>query len=102
MQISPNEIEHLKKYISNRISYARYYAQGGWSRIEINKVDILTDGRIAIYLLLNDDVPNQINKIEFYTSDNELFASGDETINKELSGGDVLYRYTIALSQTLE
>ena len=102
MQISHNEIEHLKEYISNRVAYARYFAQGVWSKIGINKIDILTDGRIAIYLLLKNEVPNQIDKIEFYTSDDELFASGDETINKELSEGDVIYRYTIALSQMEE
>ena len=99
MRISQSEIELLKKYISGRVAYAKYYSQGVWSRIEINKIDTLSDGRIAVYLLFDGDTPKQIDKIEFYNCDDEVFASGDEAIDRSVSGGDILYRYTILFLQ---
>ena len=102
MQISQSEIELLKKYISGRVAYARYYAQGVWTKTPINKISMLSDGRVAIYILFDGSAPDHIDKIQFYNHDDEIFAAGDETIDKETSGGDILYRYTVAFAQTIK
>ena len=101
MQISQREIELLKKYICGRVAYAKYYAQGVWTKIAINKISMLSDGRVAIYILFDGGAPDHIDKIQFYNHDNEIFAVGDETIDKKTSGGDILYRYAIAFSQII-
>ena len=100
MQMSSNEVEALKNYLRSRISYNKYYCCGEWHKADIHKVDILPDGRLAVYILLDNTIPNQISKIEFYNYDDSLFASGTETIDKESFSEDLLYRYTIAFNQT--
>lgn len=102
MQISQDEIENLKEYICNRVTYARYYAHGVWTKIDIHKINILPDGRIAIYILFDSSTPEHIDKIEFLNQQNGIFAAGNETIDKEASGGDVLYRYVISFSQAIK
>lgn len=100
MQISSNEVEAFKIYLRSRISYAKYYSCGEWHKVDVHKIDILQDGRLAVYILLDNTMPNEISKIEFYNFDDSLFASGTEYINKESFGEDLLYRYTITFNQT--
>ncbi len=102
MEISQNEIDNLKPYLCNRVAPARYYANGVWTEINIDKINILPDGRIAIYILFDSSTPEHIDRIEFYNQQNEIFAAGNETIDKEASAGDVLYRYIISFSQTVK
>ena len=102
MQITQTELNMLKKYISGRISYAKYYSGGEGYRIDVNKITVLSDGRIAIYILFPSGIQNQIDRIEFYTANNEIFASGAETLNTAAAGDDVLYRYTITITQANE
>lgn len=99
MQMSTNEIEALKNYLKNRVAYARYYSGGTWYKINIHNVDILPDGRFAVYILFDHTTPNQIDKIEFYNVDGTLFASGTESIDKEAFTEGILYRYTITIKQ---
>lgn len=101
MQITQTELNKLKEYISGRISYAKYYSEGEGYRIDVNKITTLSDGRIAIYILFPSGI-QPIDRIEFYTKNDEIFASGTETLNVEAAGGDVLYRYTITITQANE
>ena len=41
MEISQNEIDNLKTYLCNRVAHARYYANGVWTEINIDKINIL-------------------------------------------------------------
>ena len=99
MQMSANELLALKNYLKNRVAYAKYYSGGAWHKIGIHEVNILPDGRFAVYILFDHTTPNQIDKIEFYNVDCALFASGTESIDKEAFTEGILYRYTITFKQ---
>lgn len=100
MQMSNDELSALKGYLKGRIGYARYYAEeDGWHTADIQRIDMLPDGRIAVYIMLGKDAPNHISRIEFRNVDGGIFAEGTETINKESFPEGILYRYTIKITQ---
>ncbi len=103
MQISNDEINALKEYLKGRIDYARYYSESdGWHNADIHNIDILPDGRLAVYVMFGRDAPNRISKIEFRNIDGGTFAEGEESINKESFSDGILYRYTIKITQKAE
>lgn len=101
MQMSNGEINALKDYLKGRIDYARYYCESdGWHTVDIHNIDILSDGRIAVYIMFGKDAPNRISKIEFRNVDGGIFAEGAENINKESFSDGIMYRYTIKITQS--
>ncbi|MCM1307589.1 MAG: hypothetical protein NC223_03225 [Butyrivibrio sp.] len=100
MQMSNDELSALKDYLKGRIDYARYYAEeDGWHTADIRSIDILPDGRLAVYIMFGKDAPNHISRIEFFNVDGGVFAEGTEAINKESFPEGILYRYTIKIIQ---
>ncbi|SHO50059.1 hypothetical protein [Anaerocolumna xylanovorans] len=93
-------LEDLKEYMKKSISHAEYKSGNTWTKIPIYKVETLTDGRIAIYVLFDHDAPDQISGIRFYHRNGFLWAGGNESLNKEEFEEGVLYRYTLKLVQS--
>lgn len=93
-------LDDFKAYIKRCVAYAEYRSSGAWSKIPIYKVETLTDGRVAIYVLFDHNAPDQITGIRFYHKDGFLWASGDESLNKAEFEEGILYRYTLKLVQS--
>lgn len=102
MQLSNEEINALKNYLKDRVDHARYYSDDGWHDIGIHNIDILSDGRIAVYVMFDSAAPDYISRIQFVNADGGIFAEGEESINKEAFAEGILYRYTIKITQTAE
>lgn len=98
--LSDEAIEDIKEYLKNVVSYAEYRSGNTWTKIPIDHVETLTDGRIAIYVMFDHTAPNQITGIRFYHRNGFLWAGGAENLNKEEFEEGVLYRYTIRITQS--
>lgn len=99
MKMSEPEILLLKEYLKSRISYARYFSNFTWHRMEIHDIKVLEDGGVATYLLFDGDTPDEITRIEIYNVDGTLFSSGETRIDKSAFPDGILYRYTIRIQQ---
>ena len=93
-------LDDLKEYMKKSISHAEYRSGSTWTKIPIYKVETLTDGRIAIFVLFDHDAPDQINGIRFYHRNGFMWAGGNESLNKAEFEEGVLYRYTLKLVQS--
>ena len=59
-------LDDFKEYIKQCVAYAEYRSGNTWTKIPIYKVETLPDGRVAIFVLLDHDAPDQITGIRFY------------------------------------
>lgn len=100
MRMSSDELNALKDYLKSRIEGVRYYSDDGWHTTDIHNIDILPDGRLAVYVMFDRTAPDYISKIEFLNVDGGIFAEGEEAINKESFEDGILYRYTIKITQS--
>lgn len=98
--LSDEAIDDIKEYLKKVVSYAEYKSGNTWTKIPIDHVATLSDGRIAVYVMFDHTVPDQITGIRFYHRDGFLWASGAESLNKEEFEEGVMYRYTIRIVQS--
>lgn len=98
--LSDEAIEDIKEYLKKIVAYAEYKSGSTWTRIPIDHVETLSDGRIAIYVMFDHNTPNQITGIRFYHRNGFLWAGGAESLNKEEFEEGVMYRYTIRIIQS--
>jgi len=93
-------LEDFKEYIKKCVSHAEYRSGNTWTKIPIYKVETLTDGRAAIFVMFDHNAPDSITGIRFYHKDGFLWAEGSENLNKAEFEEGVLYRYTLKLVQS--
>lgn len=98
--LTDEALNDLKEYIKRCVSYAEYRSGNTWTKIPIYKVETLTDGRVAIFVLFDHDAPDQITGIRFYHKNGFLWVGGDEYLNKQEFDEGVLYRYTLKIVQS--
>lgn len=98
--LSDEAIEDIKEYLKKIVAYAEYKSGSTWTKIPIDHVETLSDGRIAIYVMFDHNAPDQITGIRLYHRDGFLWASGAENLNKAEFEEGVMYRYTIRIIQS--
>ena len=85
--LTDEAIDDVKEYLKKVVAYAEYRSGNTWTKIPIDHVETLSDGRIAIYVM-------------FYHRGGFLWAGGNESLNKEEFDEGVMYRYTIKIVQS--
>lgn len=98
--LSDEAIDDIKEYLKKSVVYAEYRSGDSWSRIPIDHVETLPDGRIAIYLMFDHNAPDSITGIRFYHRSGFVWAGGNESLNKAEFDEGVMYRYTIKITQS--
>ena len=98
--LTAEALEDIKEYIKKVVAYAEYRSGETWSKIPIEKVETLPDGRVAIYVMFDHEAPDEINGIRFYHRDGFMWAGGNENLNKAEFDEGIQYRYTLKIVQT--
>lgn len=98
--LTDEAIDDVKEYLKKVVAYAEYRSGNTWTKIPIDHVETLSDGRIAIYVMFDHNAPDSITGIRFYHRGGFLWAGGNESLNKEEFDEGVMYRYTIRIVQS--
>lgn len=98
--LTDEAIDDVKEYLKKVVAYAEYRSGNTWTKISIDHVETLSDGRIAIYVMFDHNAPDSITGIRFYHRGGFLWAGGNESLNKEEFDEGVMYRYTIKIVQS--
>lgn len=98
--LTDEALEDIKEYIKKSVAYAEYRSGETWTKIPIEKVETLPDGRVAIFVMFDHEAPDEINGIRFYHRSGFLWAGGNEYLSKAEFDEGVLYRYTLKIVQT--
>lgn len=98
--LTEDALTDLKEHIKKSVAYAEYRSGNTWTKVPIYGVETLTDGRVAIFIMLDHDAPDEITGIRFYHKNGFLWASGSESLNKKEFEEGILYRYTLKIVQT--
>lgn len=99
--LTSNAIEGFKKYTQNNVAYAKFKVGGTYYKVDIHKKEMLSDGRVAIYLLIDDNIPGDItiSEIQLYDTDSNLWLTKAENITKKAVQEGILYRFTFKFNE---
>lgn len=99
--LTSNAIEGFKSYTQYNIAYAKFKVGSTYYQVDIHKKEVLPDGRVAIYLLIDDKIPGDviISEIQLYDTDSKLWLSKAENIVKKAIQEGVLYRFTFRFDE---
>ena len=98
--LTDEALEDIKEYIKKSIAYAEYRSGETWTKIPIDKVETLPDGRVAIFVMFDHEAPDEITGNRFYHRNGFLWAGGNENINKAEFDKGIQYSYTLKNVQT--
>jgi hypothetical protein len=99
--LTSSAISKFKQYIQKTVAYARYRVGTTYYQIPILRTEVLADGRVAIYLLIDHSVPGQItiNQIQLFDVDNDLWLEKPESITRKDTQEGVLIRITFTIQE---
>lgn len=99
--LTANAINDLRQYIQKTVAYAKYKVGSTFYQVPIQKTEILPDGRVAIYILIDHSVPGDItiSQLQLYDTSNDLWLDKPESIfRRDLQEG-VLIRITFNIQE---
>lgn len=99
MTLTDTAITGIKNHILSTLAYAQYRAGGKWTKIDIEKVYVMTDGRVAVTIFFDENAPDEITGIRLYDRSGSIWASGDVDINKTTYPEGIRYRLAIKITQ---
>lgn len=99
--LTQNAIDGYRLYTEKNIAYARFKVGSTYQQVGIHKKERLSDGRVAIYFLIDDKIPGNvtINEVQLYDTDSKLWLSKPENIIKKAVQEGILYRFTFNFSE---
>lgn len=60
--LTDEAIDDVKEYLKKVVAYAEYRSGNTWTKIPIDHVETLSDGRIAIYVMFDHNAPDSITE----------------------------------------
>jgi len=99
--LTTNALNDLKQYIQKKVAYAKYKVGSTFYQAPIQKTEILTDGRVAIYVLIDHSVPGDItiSQLQLYDTGGNVWLDKPESIfRRDLQEG-VLIRITFNIQE---
>lgn len=99
--LTSNAISQYKEYTKKILSYAMVRVEGESSqrKIPIDKKEYLNDGRLAIYITIEDAKPIKITQINLYDISGQVWASKTETVQKSAVNEGILYRFVFNVTE---
>lgn len=99
--LTSNAIDGFKKYTQNNIGFAKFKVGSTYYQVDIHKKEVLSDGRLAVYVLIDDKIPGDItiSEIQLYDIDSKLWLTKTENISKKAVQEGILYRFTFEFEE---
>ncbi|EYE88258.1 hypothetical protein Q428_08645 [Fervidicella metallireducens AeB] len=99
--LTSNAIDGFKKYTQNNIAFAKFKVGSTYYQVDIHKKEVLSDGRLAVYVLIDDKIPGDItiSEIQLYDIDSKLWLTKTENISKKAVQEGILYRFTFEFEE---
>lgn len=99
--LTSSAIQKMKDYIKKTVAYGKYRVGSTYYTVKIHNTEILPDGKVAIYLLIDHSVPGNItvNQLQLYDTDNALWAEKPESITRQDMQEGVLVRFTFLIQE---
>lgn len=89
----------LRGYIKRRVSYARYRVGTTFYETPLNDVNILDDGTVRVQLGIHSEEAVTVNRVELYSSANELWAHQDLSITLQPGQTGILYWFDMTITE---
>jgi hypothetical protein len=97
--LTTSAVNKLKDYIKNIAAFGQYRVGSTNYKVPIHKTEVLGDGKVAIYILIDHTVPGTItvNRVQIFDVGGELWAEKVENITILDMQEGVLVRFTLDL-----
>lgn len=103
MMTITNGMADIVNFIKRDVVYAEYKSGSTWTRIALHDIRLISNTKIAIYIMFGVDVPNTISGIRLCNAAGQIWAQDTTAvINKASYPEGILYRFTITLVQESE
>ncbi len=89
----------LRQYIKRRLSYVRYRVGSTYYNADITDAQILPSGDVRIQASLVPNGAVQINRVEVYNNNGDLWAHQDTDINISQGQTGVLYWFDFTVKE---
>lgn len=99
--LTASALTKLKQYIQKTVAYGQYRVGTTYYKVPIHKTEILPDGRVAIYLLIDHTVQGDItvNQLQLYDTSGELWLEKPESITRKNLQEGILVRFTFNIQE---
>lgn len=99
--LTQDAINGYKEYTERTISYARYKVNGTYYNVGKPNIHVLSDGRIAVDVLIDHTVSGNITvtEIQLFDVNNKLWLSKPESVARKAVQEGILYRFTITITE---
>ena len=81
----------LYNYILGHVGYAKYRASNVFTRVEINDITLHTNGPVRVTIGIIPQEPCVIDRVEIYSTQDQLWACQDCNISVAADQTGVLY-----------
>lgn len=91
----------LREHLKNRIAYAQYTVAGSVQKTRIETAEILSDGRISVFLIIDaaQTSGEVVTDISLYDSDDVLLVQKAENIIQDPSMGGIYYHFFFSIEE---
>lgn len=89
----------LRSYIKRRVAFGRYRVGTEYFKADLIDVEILTNGTVRARLSIIPTGTVQINRVELWSSNNELWAHQDCDITVSTGQTGVLYWFDFTVEE---
>lgn len=90
----------LRSYIKRRISFARYRIGTTYYNTVLNDVSIMDDGTVRAQLSINQSGVVTVNRVELWSSNNELWAHQDCSITINSGQTGILFWFDMSVTES--
>ena len=92
--------EDLRRYITKRVSYARYRVGSTWYETYLSKVKILSNGTVRVQININSGGSAiTVNRVELYSTDRQLWAYQNVNIGLAANQTGILFWFDFTLRE---
>ena len=103
MMTITNGMADIVNFIKRDVVYAEYKSGSTWTRIALHDIRLISNTKIAIYIMFGADCPDNISGIRLYNAAGQVWAQDTSVvITKTNYPEGILYRFTITLVQESE